>query len=313
MRNMKVLACAVVVAAMLGMVGARSTEAACRWPPPGISPASGTVLPPRATVYQFVPRRGDIDSVLSDGLEVEGAIASVQRIATMPAYDVVRIDLTATSPEVTVRWQAFHETGVVEVRYPIGAVAASDAQMVSITHTRHHWTCSATDVIRMAGNAIAYRIEWWDGTVSVMPAGLDMMWRGLDAARATHELTIGNASCLVATTEPRALQRSCAFVLVALFADGTELRFPRARGQILTDPDPTEVIELPWELLPSEGRTMKAHPPCVAAEKRLEPKGGERICDPGPALSWIGALAGLITAFAMARWWLRRADRDAWR
>jgi hypothetical protein len=62
-----------------------------------------------------------------------------------------------------IRWEAFHDTGIVEVRYPIGAVAASDAQMVSMTHTRHHGTGSATDalVITMAGRCRALALNPW--------------------------------------------------------------------------------------------------------------------------------------------------------
>lgn len=241
----------VMVFAMLAVFGARPIDAACLSPLGGFSPRDGTVLPERAAVYLFVMTQDDDPQPLA--LEVDGARFTAQRVATVPAYHVIRIVLTASGPEVTIRWRSRSDR-TVAVRYPIGVPAPAEARVTGVSRTLHVWSCSRTDLIEveLTSNAIAYRLDWSDGTSAIVPADVTALWRRSPDdgdVVPSHRIPIGQVSCLGHTVEPSDLRMLRELRLVALFADGSSRQLGRARAQL-----DRQVVRLPWELVPPIAR-----------------------------------------------------------
>jgi hypothetical protein len=193
---------------------------------------------------------------------------------------------------------------------------------MGVAHSRSAWSCSHTDTIdvTLTSNAIAYRLDWSDGTSAVIPADLGVLrgWSGRDAVALSHRLEIGHVSCLGNTVEPQALATLREFRLAALFVDGSERRFGPAHAQIHGD-----VIRLPNELLHAKAIDWRpSGPPELLALPPLEapnpsPTSAVLAAAPGPSdtparsvWSMIGALVGLVALAAAGSLWGLRRFRD---
>lgn len=275
----------------------------CGSPSTGFSPPPGTVLPASATVYLFVVNHDFEREPPAIGLEVDGARFTARRIATMPQYEVVRIDLASSSREVVIRWKSEHAYDATEVRYPVGSPAPGDVHVTGVSDTHTAWACSHTDTIdiTLTGNAIAYRLDWSDGTSDVVPANLGVLWGryGRDeAAPSSHQLALGFVSCMGDLVEPGRLATLRTFRLVALFADGSERRLGPASARL-----DHRTVRLPWELLratTADGppEPLRAPVPARPTPPSAAPAPSQPGGDPRPTWPMIGALAGLAAAAA---------------
>lgn len=251
---------ACLVTAVL-VLGAQPANAMCSDSVPVFAPASGEVVPRRATVYLFVPsasvRSPPRDEPIERALGVEGARFVARQIMSSPAYRVVQLELFATGEQVTVRWN--HDTTAV---YRVGPPSADVAKVVRLTHSKSEWTCSFQNTIDMeiTGNAIAYRMDWSDGTSTVMPAGTARFFGGAYERRTPVDIRVGHLNCMGYNVAPEALATLRRFDLVALFSDGAEHTIGSAEATIKDNH-----AVLPFELLPH------GNPPDEPEERRDVP------------------------------------------
>jgi hypothetical protein len=230
-----------LLAAALGMASlGRIPEAAasCASPRVGFLPAPGATVPPRPTIYVFIPR----PHLGERRVTVEGAEASVEPVTASRAYEVVRVRVLAHEPnqEFAVRWSdsddADPEAGH-RARYRVGIAPPNRARVVGVTRHLDEWTCSFADAIKLEldGTAIAYRLDWRDGETTVVPADDRALWPSYGEAPAPGTITsaeLGHLDCLGYSVDPEALARPRAFELYALFADGSELRIGSSVAQL---------------------------------------------------------------------------------
>jgi hypothetical protein len=292
-----------VVVAAVTLFAARSASAMCGTPSTTFSPPTGTVLPATGTVYLFVTKmRYETPPPLR--FEVDGARFTARRVASTPVYDVVRVDLVASGREVVIRWKSQKEYDATEVRYPIGVPEPGSARVTAVTELHDAWSCSHTDSINIEvlGNTIAYRLDWSDGESDVLPA---LMERRPERLLPGHDdwmiqwIEIGYASCLGNTVDPEPLATARDLQLTALFADGSERRFPPSRARL-----EGRHVRLPNELVePDVTLTPLEPPPLETVVFRARNDGSSR---------WplIGAIAGLAVAAAMAARLRRRMSDD---
>ncbi len=310
-----VLACVVL---LITDLGSRSAGASCMRPRGGFSPPSGTVMPAKATVYLFVPRLHKAMKPID--LEVRGASFVAREIGVTAIDRVVRIDLVAGGPELSIRWapkddaargpEALNrwlpedaERGA-EVTYPVGTPDANRATVIDVGHTKYGWTCSHQDTIdlTMTGNAVAYRLEWSDGVSTLLPANESALW-GVDEdsqSQSSHTLEIGYMNCIGSRVDLEALATLREVELLALFSDGSERRLGLTKMKL-----ERMGVRLPWELLHAAVAVVPSARP-DPDEPRVKELG-----DPvWPAWLTLGALAGTGSVALAGLAWLahRRSD-----
>ena len=303
------------LAAALLVLGAQPADAECASPSVTFSPATGGVVPRRATVYLFAPASwSSTDEVRTEGsLHVEGARFVARQIMTSPAYSVMQIELFATGEQVTMRWK-----NQSEAVYRVGAPSANVAQVTQVKRLEDHWTCSFQDTIDMqvTGNAIAYRMDWSDGTSTVLPSGAWFFGTPNDRP---SSIQVGHLNCMDYNIDPKALATLRRFDLVALFSDGAEHTIGSAQAKL-----DGKYAVLPQELLP-HGAPPEDAPPRRDVPTLKEMHIPRELFNPRelpaplywralaaiaqhiPAWAAVGALGslGAISAFALLR---RRRD-----
>jgi len=266
-------------------------------------PRSGGAVPPRPTIYAFVPLRRAGESRIT----VEGAEASIESVATSPAFEVVRVRVSAHQPgaSFTVRWRGAGDSEAgsgPHARYWVGFAPPppNRARVVGVTRHVDHWMCSFADTIQLEleGSAIAYRLDWRDGQTTILPADDRVLWesageRPEPGRPAIAEL--GHLDCLGHSVEPEALERPRGFELYALFADGSEERIGSAAAQL-----GDQGVRLPVELVGQDRAEGPYGPPAT------------RIVMERPPPWWNaapGALGGAVVLLAGALLG-RRRHRD---
>jgi hypothetical protein len=286
--------------------GITEAGAMCDSPEPAILPAPGTPLPPDPTLYAFDP-----DHNPKARLIVEGAEASIERVAESPAYDVTRIRVHARAPghEIRLYWRDGNGSTSRPAHYRVGAATPpNQARVVGVTRHTWDWTCSFADTIKLEleGTAIAYRVAWADGSTTFLPADDRVMWPGNAddaAALAPARITaaeLGHINCMGYSVAPEALARPRPFVLYALYADGSEVRIGSAIAQLGEDG-----VRLPVELVADAGeiapqRVIPADGARDAAEAAEAPEAPEATDDdPAPGAAARQALIRLATALGM--------------
>lgn len=323
----------IAVVVPLALFAPRRAEACfdtCDSPSTGLSPPSGTVLPAQATVYAFVPVAPD-EPAAELGLEVEGARFTVGRVATMPSFAAVRIDLAATGRSVVIRWH--REDGPTgrpimdEARYPIGTPEASTATAIDVEYGRASRACEG-DVshaihVRLTGTAIAYRLDWSDGSSDVVPSDLRVLSR--DGNRygdpAHHTVEIGRVGWVGDTVGRGRLATLRRLDVTALFVDGTERLVGSAPAQLrdpheldpVTPPRGALVARLPEELVDPGAREIRDPPRWTPRgdpprPRMTEPFETARAAPPFPPFPPLGA-AALVAAIAGFALWRRGSAR----
>lgn len=248
-------------------------EASCAGPGPGFSPRAGTVMPAKGTLYFFAPRY-DFDPTrervaeeerkrgIERSISIAGATHVARVIAETPFYYVAQIDYQASAAEIEVKTD---QRRAFSSSYPIGAAAAPNhTRVLDVSRSKSSWTCSHTNTIdiQLEGNAIAYRLEWSDGTTTVVPYD-SRVFVPLWSSSVTHSddpsppprqlIELGHLDCMGANVDPQLFATLRAFRLYALYADGGEQVF-RLAGAMLSRDD----VRLPFELLEASARPLDA-------------------------------------------------------
>jgi hypothetical protein len=234
-----------LLAAGLGIVmlaRAPRADACCARPNVGFSPASGTILPPRPTIYVFIPREM---SLLYEAQVFVGGVgtiagragAIVELVAKSHAYEVVRVRVLDHQPglELTVRWVSTLGETVGRASYRVGDPPPDRARVVGVTHEEGDETGLSTGSIRLEleGTAIAYRLTWDDGSTTILPADDAIMWTAIDEnPRPPPTADLGHVGCVGYSVDLEELSHPRAFDLHALFADGSELRIGSSTAQL---------------------------------------------------------------------------------
>lgn len=309
--------------------GIPEAGAICDSPEHAVLPASGTTVPPQPTLYAFNPHPS-----LEGRLVVEGAEASIEPVAAAPAYHVTRIRVHAPDPgdEFRLYWRYANGTSSHPAHYQVGATPTpNQARVVGVTHHTMDWTCSFADTIKLElqGTAIAYRVAWADGEMTILPADDRALWpagssRGDADAPAPARVTVaelGHVNCMGHSVAPEALARSRPFVLYALYADGSEVRLGSAIAQLGKDGVrlPVELVAgaseiAPQRVVPADGAWDAAEADAAAAADAAD-AGGEPAFDAAARQALIQlatgiAMVGGVIALVCAALLRRRRDHE---
>jgi hypothetical protein len=320
--------------------GISEADAMCDSPSFGVLPAAGATVPPEPTLYAFIanphPRVR---------LVVEGAEASIEPVATSPAYDVMRVRVHARDPgdEFVLHWRYPDGSSVRPAYYQVGATTPpNQARVVGVTRHTADWTCSFADTIKLEleGTAIAYRLAWADGSTTILPATDRVLWpapagAGESAGERESEADapspprvttaeLGHINCTGYSIAPEALARPRSFVLYALHVDGSEVRIGSSIAQLGKDG-----VRLPVELVGDTGedggeiasqRVIPADGESGAAAAFSENADGAEDFDPdygakarSAFLRWaigLGMLAGVLALVGVALLGPRRRDHE---
>jgi hypothetical protein len=216
---------------------AQRANASCATPSPELSPPSGP-LPTNPTIYVFMPHG---DELLADKLEIKDISYGtklkfrLEQVGTNDAFDTFRIVVNTENmpPDFTV------EIGdLAKGVYSIAPTATTNrAQVTGVTHVSNDWTCSHTNSIEIAleGNAVAYQLQWDDGSTTVVPPDQQVMWGGggeLEKSTLRHLIELGHLSCIGNDVDPALFDKPRAFELYALFTDGSKHRIGAATAQL---------------------------------------------------------------------------------
>jgi hypothetical protein len=277
-----------LAAAALGIVTLGrlpEADAECGSPQVGFLPASGETVPPRPTIYVFVPHPGEARVV------VEGAAASIEPVSKSEAYEVVRVRVLADDPghEFDVHLRSAENPDPRSGRsahYQVGDTPPDRARVIGVARHTHKWTCSYADTIRLEldGTAIAYRFAWRDGSTTVIPADDNVMWP-MDEAGVVTKASLGHLDCMGHSIDPEALASPRAFDLYALFADGSELRIGSSVAQL-----GDRGVRLPAELV-DEGHDER---PYALVTQVVEQR------PPAWRTAALGALGGAVALLGVA-------------
>lgn len=201
-------------AVFVAAANVRAAEACqCDDSTPFVLPDPGTVVPSQPTFYVFVPRT-QFNYEHHDA-EVRGAEFTRRLVTRSSAFHVWRIDVLAAAGSFELKLGAYDA-----VRYTIGPTPPNQARIVGIEQTGSLsdvygcYTHVAFD-FETTGTAIAYRFAWSDGTSTILPA-----YRSQYAPNALTAL--GRIGCDGGKWNDDGLAGSRAFVMFALFADGSE-------------------------------------------------------------------------------------------
>lgn len=266
--------------------GITEADAMCGSPEHTVLPAPGTPLPPEPTLYAFTPHRA-----LEARLIIEGAEASIERVAESHAYDVTRVRVHARDPghEIRLYWRYPNGRTSRPAHYRVGAATPpNQARVVGVTRYTWNWTCSFADTIKLEleGTAIAYRVAWADGSTSILPADSRLLWldnpddaAALEPVRTTTA-ELGHINCMGYSVAPQALARPRPFVLYALYADGSEVRIGSAIAQLGKDG-----VRLPVELVAGAGEIapQRVIPAAGARDAAASGEADEDAAAPEPA------------------------------
>jgi hypothetical protein len=277
------------------------------------------VLPENATVYLFVPRerREVMPQPLERALEVDGASFAVREIAVTGILHILRLDLVAEKSALTIRWRPDAEVDHAVATYPIGTPAAAAVMVTDVSHENPPWACPYHDAIgiTLTGNAIAFRLDWEDGTSTVLPPNEhyrseDDKQREPMAPRYT--IWAGTMACRGDSVAPDLLAKLRSFRLVALFSDGSEHRVGSSsmRHDDGAPRDAPHDVRLPRELLYPEPAFDRPRPTAqcqVASDQDHPPISIGARCERG----WVGrvALVGLTLGVMFVLGALRRRRR----
>jgi hypothetical protein len=209
---MRVIAIFIFVAAV---VATPRTAAACQCydSTPFAVPDPGTVVPTQPTFYVFVPRTPFNDE--HHDAEVRGVPFTRRLVTRSSAFQVWRIDVLATAGSFELELDGYDP-----VRYTIGPTPQNHTRIIGVEQTGslsevYGCTTHIAFDFETTGTAIAYRFAWSDGTSTILPA-----YRSQYAPNALTAL--GRIGCDDGKWNDDGLAQSRAFVMFALFADGSE-------------------------------------------------------------------------------------------
>jgi len=265
-----VVSLACVIGAAPGVVRAQ-----CEAPRVGFSPSAGN-LPPRSTIYVFVPTFDAGGTITSSQARL-----IVDRVAVSPAFHVYKVVVAASSGTVTVRYQPRRaELSPSEASYRIGGEPQPNtARVTDVGHLQRVWGCSHTNTIQLAvaGTAIAYRVDWDSTHTTILPAS---------------DPQLGHLNCTGDNVEPSELEELRSFELVALFADGSEMHVGSAKARLGLDG-----VRLPTELTGRRPTVRVALEPKVEVEVEVEVEEKE---SPLALLAGLAGLGALVIASGFA-------------
>lgn len=252
--------CALVIAlvAAIALVAPSVREAradVCYISVGALSPPSKTELSPRGVIYLFLYMQSASlrkDAALSEAtlakqLAVKGATFTAHIASQTRFVSAVRIEYQASAPELSVRWQG--RDWRMSATYPIGELARPRTTVVAVEPKQTRVSClsrSTTLGIAFESNAIAYRLAWDDGSSQLLPP--NALAPKTPAEAQLHQLHLGQVGCQGHSVPPEQLATERAFLLSALYADGSERVFPPARAMLRARGDlrlPLELIEVP--------------------------------------------------------------------
>lgn len=243
------------MALLFVLLAPSAAQAKCAAPRPIFSPPPGTALPPKATLWFFVPRSLHDPKLSVKDEQGRALIFSATPLPEQspPAFLVieVRVDARAQAErdaakriiiEHAVPWQEKR----ARVEYALGAPEpprASGVEIVGQGETHHRWTCSHQSTIDLAlsVDAPAYRVEWAETAEDwangrhrsvILPPDLARFFGQAGGSR----LQLGYVNCMGATLEWKTPQIWVG--VSALMSDGTQTPLARAPAR-LERPDPS--------------------------------------------------------------------------
>jgi hypothetical protein len=208
-----------------------------------IVPPDGSPLPPKPTLYVFVPGRWGRRPPETPPLTiVDGAGATVSfrvtRAGEVPAFSAYRVDVEARAGSritVKLKYKAYGEVTLIR-SYSVTAAwerpARGATAVTKVEREKRDWTCSFQSSRNLTPSrfAPAYRIEWaltpadWRGGVRgqvVLPYSKGEFWRR-DQSQVPQValLELGHLDCIGFTFEWKG--KPIYVGLAALYPDGSE-------------------------------------------------------------------------------------------
>lgn len=296
----------------LTLLATRPAEASCSLPRTFFAPLEDTPLPARGAVYVFVSRYeylGEEERYTAEDaaamLSIEGASFELELVATLPDRMMFRADYRATGSSITLRWRDRLST------HPIAAPTVKNhACVLDMVHLNYEHDCPSSNNLRvtLASSAIAYRLQWADGTSSVIRAypEFDNERQQLDPTR--NNFSIGSVGCEGDSVPFSKVDTLHSFQLFALFADGTEQPFFASSSAFVRGHESRFPIELQNTCSLGGGLPSLASLPAAPADhSHLQSLWPSLVSS--PFLLALAGLSTLVLAGLGAFLLRRRADR----